>query len=359
MSVAGVSAARQRARDGNDGDLSLAGLLLTTSLVVLFAPSVQAGITLGQRPPRGLDLVTAAVVVAQSVPLFWRRRHPLLVGAVVGLAFAAGQILAVPPTPSDFGALVAVYSAAAYGDAVPVWVVWVAATAAWWGLFAALPGLELGSLGSVATLYVLLVVVPLVLGTRLRQRRSGLLQEQVARARAERERDEAEQSHHDAIARAGRQALTDLRHLVGAPAVAGLAVDGPVPQPPGLAALDDLLARARAQGLDAELSVEGDPRPLPLGVDVSAYRIVEEALGNAVRHGRAPRARVAVRYAADELELEVVDEGRASPTAVRAGAEVGRGVINMRERAALFGGTFSAAARPGGGFQVRASLRTA
>jgi len=375
---------------------------------------VQAGITLGQGPRRPVDVLTVAVVVAQSVPLVWRRRDPLVVAAVVLTAFVAGQTLGVRPTPSDVGALVALYSAAAYGDAVPVWVAWVVATALWWGLFALLPGIDLGNLATVAGLWVLLVVVPLVLGTRLRQRRSGMLQEHVARARAERERDEAasrvaaeERARivgelHDlvarrvgaivagadaaaaargggsaevlrGIARDGRQALTDLRHLVGAPAVlaaaradgdGGLAV-APVapppgaPAPPGLAALDDLVARLAAAGLEVELAVDGTPRPLPLGVDVSAYRIVEEALGNAVRHGRAARARVAVRYGPDEVELEVVDEGRASPTASRSGAVVGRGVINMRERAALFGGAFSAAARPGGGFQVRASLRTA
>jgi len=412
MSVPGAAAGR-RGRDGNT-DVSLAGFLLASSAVALVTPAVQAGITLGQGPPRPVDALTVAVVVAQSVPLVWRRRDPLVVAAVVLTAFVAGQTLGVRPTPSDVGALVALYSAAAYGDAVPVWVPWVVATALWWGLFAFLPGIDLGNLATVAGLWVLLVVVPLVLGTRLRQRRSGMLQEHVARARAERERDEAasrvaaeERARivgelHDlvarrvgaivagadaaaaspgdgsvevlrGIARDGRQALTDLRHLVGAPAVlaaahpdgaGGLAV-APVapppgaPAPPGLAALDDLVARLSADGLEVELAVDGSPRPLPLGVDVSAYRIVEEALGNAVRHGRAARARVAVRYGPDEVELEVVDEGRASPTASRSGAVVGRGVINMRERAALFGGAFSAAARPGGGFQVRASLRTA
>ncbi len=448
MSVPGAAAGR-RGRDGNT-DVSLAGFLLASSAVALVTPAVQAGITLGQGPPRPVDALTVAVVVAQSVPLVWRRRDPLVVAAVVLTAFVAGQTLGVRPTPSDVGALVALYSAAAYGDAVPVWVPWVAATALWWGLFALLPGIDLGDLATVAGLWVLLVVVPLVLGTRLRQRRSGMLQEHVARARAERERDEAasrvaaeERARivgelHDlvarrvgaivaeaeraaavaaeaatpvpatspppppaaalpaataapaaparatapsvgpaevlrGIARDGRQALTDLRHLVGAPAVlaaahpggeAGLAV-APVapppgaPAPPGLAALDDLIARLAAEGLEVVLAVEGTPRTLPLGVDVSAYRIVEEALGNAARHGRADRARVTVRYGPDEVELEVVDEGRASPTASRSGAVVGRGVINMRERAALFGGAFSAAARPGGGFQVRASLRTA
>ncbi len=292
------------------------------------------------------------MVVAQSVPLVWRRRDPLVVAAVVLTAFVAGQTLGVRPTPSDVGALVALYSAAAYGDAVPVWVPWVAATALWWGLFALLPGIDLGDLATVAGLWVLLVVVPLVLGTRLRQRRSGMLQEHVARARAERERDEAasrvaaeERARivgelHDlvarrvgaivaeaeraaavaaeaatpvpatspaaapaaalpaataapaaparatapsvgpaevlrGIARDGRQALTDLRHLVGAPAVlaaahpggeAGLAV-APVapppgaPAPPGLAALDDLIARLAAEGLEVVLAVEGTPDP--------------------------------------------------------------------------------------------------
>jgi len=178
------------ARRVGNVDASLAGLLLSTSLVVLFSPAVQAGITLGSGPSRALDVVTGAVVVAQSVPLLFRRRHPLVVGTVVCGAFAAGQILHVQPTPADFGALVALYSAAAYGDDLPVWVPWVVAVAAWWGLFAALPGLDGGNVASVGVLFVLLVVVPLVLGTRLRQWRSGTTQEQVSRARAERQRDE-------------------------------------------------------------------------------------------------------------------------------------------------------------------------
>jgi signal transduction histidine kinase len=131
--------------------------------------------------------------------------------------------------------------------------------------------------------------------------------------------------------------------------------DGPefTPQP-GLDDLDGLLARSRAAGLDVELAVEGAPRRLAQSVDLSAFRIVQEALTNVVKHAGRARTCVTIVYGADALELTIVDSGDGgSQEPARSG---GHGLIGMRERAALFGGTLTAGPQPGAGFAVRASL---
>jgi signal transduction histidine kinase len=128
--------------------------------------------------------------------------------------------------------------------------------------------------------------------------------------------------------------------------------DGRTPQP-GLADLGELLDAMRATGLAVEAVVEGSPRPLPPGVDLSAYRIVQEALTNALRHAGGASARVLVRYEPDALELEITDDGVGPPDDP---PTQGHGLIGMRERAQLFGGEFEAGPRPGGGFLVRVLL---
>jgi len=110
----------------------------------------------------------------------------------------------------------------------------------------------------------------------------------------------------------------------------------------------------RTSGLPVEAVVEGTPRPLPPGVDLSAYRIVQEALTNALRHAGGASARVVVRYEPDAVELEIGDDGPGPPEESEASG--GHGLIGMRERVQLFGGELVAGPRPGGGFLVRARL---
>jgi signal transduction histidine kinase len=123
---------------------------------------------------------------------------------------------------------------------------------------------------------------------------------------------------------------------------------------PGLADLDDLLTRSRAAGLDVELAVEGAPRSLAQGVDLSAFRIVQEALTNVIKHAGRARTSVTVAYGPKALELTIADDGDGR----RGGqsAPGGHGVIGMRERTALFGGSLTAGPAAGHGFVVRASL---
>ena len=120
---------------------------------------------------------------------------------------------------------------------------------------------------------------------------------------------------------------------------------------PRLAQLGLLLEQVRAAGLDVELHVEGDSQPLPPGVELSAYRIVQEALTNVLKHARASRADVLLRYGDRALELEVTDDGTGAPA-----NGTGHGLIGMRERAALYGGTLIAGRQPNGGFVVAAQL---
>ncbi|HSD48470.1 MAG TPA: ATP-binding protein, partial [Actinomycetota bacterium] len=121
---------------------------------------------------------------------------------------------------------------------------------------------------------------------------------------------------------------------------------------PGLERLDELLEGMRATGLPVETVIEGTPQPLSPGVDLSAYRIVQEALTNTLKHAGDAHARVLLRYGLDALEIEVADDGRGAIDADGGG----QGLIGMRERVQLFGGTFESGPRPGGGFLVRARL---
>src|SRR5262249_24107432 len=150
----------------------------------------------------------------------------------------------------------------------------------------------------------------------------------------------------ETIEATGRSALGELRRLLGA------VRDGdPDYEPqPGLSGLPTLIDRVRTSGLEVVLHVEGVPTPLPAAVELSAYRVVQEALTNTLKHAMATRVGVGLRYAANELGIEVRDDGRATGT----GAGTGSGLIGMRERLAAFGGTLSAGSAPGGGYAVEA-----
>lgn len=145
----------------------------------------------------------------------------------------------------------------------------------------------------------------------------------------------------------GRDALAELRRLLGVLRRDEHERAALEPQP-GLGRLNELVARFRAAGLATELSVDMDGRILPPGADRSAYRVVQEALTNTLKHANATRAAVRVRADADGLEIEVVDDGRGDAPSDGAGA----GLIGMRERVAFFGGDFRAGPRGGGGYAV-------
>jgi signal transduction histidine kinase len=161
----------------------------------------------------------------------------------------------------------------------------------------------------------------------------------------------------DVIQRTGREALAELRHLFG-PVRHGDGEDlqGPV----GIDRVEDLAARARAAGLPVHVHVEGERVKLPTGVDLTAYRVVQEALTNTLKHAGRAQASVTVSYEPNEIVISVEDDGVGPGGGEDGLADVGggHGLVGMRERVALYGGLLQAGRRPGGGYAVRARLPT-
>jgi signal transduction histidine kinase len=163
-----------------------------------------------------------------------------------------------------------------------------------------------------------------------------------------------------AVEGSGRTAMGELRHLLGLLAPAGnhgSAADEAalVPQP-GLGQVRALVDRVRAAGLPAELIVTEGARPLPPGVDLAAYRVVQEALTNVLKHGGGARAVVRLAYGERELVITVTDDGAAAGYGPQGSRGAGRGLIGLRERLGLYGGELDAGPRPGGGWRVRAII---
>jgi signal transduction histidine kinase len=154
-----------------------------------------------------------------------------------------------------------------------------------------------------------------------------------------------------AIEVTSRQALTEMRRLLGVLRQEA-EPSGSLTPTPGLAEVDALAAEVARAGARVEVRIEGTRPELPPGLDLSAYRIVQEALTNVVRHAGPATARIRIRYAPQSVDVEVVDDGRGGNP--RPGD--GHGIAGMRERAALYGGTLHAGPRPGGGFRVAARL---
>ena len=157
-----------------------------------------------------------------------------------------------------------------------------------------------------------------------------------------------------AAERTGREALQEMRRLVGLLRERGeqLAL---APQP-GMAELGQLIAQTRAAGLPIELTVEGAHRHLGPGIDLTAYRIVQEALTNTLKHGGRARARVTLRYGEQELEIEVTDDGSGPDGSGVNGHAPGHGLVGMRERVSLYGGTLRTGPTEPSGYEVRARL---
>jgi signal transduction histidine kinase len=156
-----------------------------------------------------------------------------------------------------------------------------------------------------------------------------------------------------AVNQASREALQELRATLGLLRQ----TDGPEPRTPapGLAQLEGVMAGATAAGLDVRLDVSGVRRGLPTGIDLAAYRIIQESLTNVVRHARAATARIAIRYRRSDVVIEIEDDGRGvdGGPAVAGG---GNGLLGMRERVGALGGDLEAGPLAGGGFRVRARL---
>jgi len=175
-----------------------------------------------------------------------------------------------------------------------------------------------------------------------------------------------------AVEGAGRDAMTELRHLLGLLAPSQNGEDGEAPEDgtdlspqPSLSRLSSLIDRIAFAGLPVEVRISGEPRALPAGIDTTAYRIVQEALTNALKHGDGGRAEVTVRYADHYLRVEVLNSGPSVLSGGRPSPKepdsnrwdgAGHGLLGLRERVAVYGGDLDARRRLGGGYRVRARI---
>jgi signal transduction histidine kinase len=320
-------------------------------------------------------LVGILAGIAQGAALYWRRSQPERV-MLITLAGGLVILLIFPDAVFPYAGLIAIGSLAA---ARPPRVSLLAAVA-----LLGLTALNYFTQPSEdATFALLLPVVAWALGEAARNRRIAI--DQASRRAVGDEQARIARELHDVLAHsvsvivvqasaaddvfderpdqaraalrsiesAGREALAELRRLLAA--VRPEDEGGPAHPQPGLDQLGELAAPLRAAGLEVALRREDDAGALPAGVDLSAYRIVQEALTNTLRHAGASRAEVTVRSAPGMLELDVLDDGHggAPPPADGGG---GRGIAGMRERATMLGGTLDAGPLPEGGFRVHARL---
>jgi signal transduction histidine kinase len=339
---------------------------------------------------------SALFMLAITLPLAVRRRYPFGVMAVVGGAAIVYNVLDIPPDPytRTFAILLAVYTVSSYASRR---LAIAAAVILGVGLVALnLPGVGEDEFGDVVNQFVLLGGSWIVgQNTRFRRRETELLEERADRA--EREREERERvavleergrlarEIHDVIAHSvgviavqagaaravaeqrpdrarealaaiedvSKDTLVELRRALGALRAPG---DEAALRPaPGLGVLDELVEKIRQAGVSVSLAEVGERRDVPPGVDLSAYRVVQEALTNTVKHVGPTIAHVTVHYEDAWLEVVVTDEGR-SPGArprVDASSNGGQGLIGMRERVSMLGGEFDAGPTDAG-FEVRA-----
>lgn len=180
-----------------------------------------------------------------------------------------------------------------------------------------------------------------------------VVQTAAARAVAPRDPDAAAEALRS-VETCGREALADMRRMIGVLHRSDSGVLGAATV--GLAQLDKLAERALASGLPVQISVQGEARPLPPGLDLVSFRVVQEALTNAIKHAGPARARVDVTFTEDCLELRITDTGH-GPRATRAATEgAGQGLLGMHERLALYGGQLATGRRRRGGFEVLARI---
>ncbi len=366
------------------GDALLAAAMLLGSLIDVFTPRAQSG----WGGPHALEVLSAFLI---SAPLLWRRRYPI---AVLALVFVGAliDVAAVAPRQPGFepfvAMVVAYYSLGAHasehrstialvvslalgavpsailhqapGNVVPV-VVWTFAAwivgriiRAWRGRAVALEQAnrelaESRELQAEVAVAVERGRIARELHDVIAHNVSMIVVQAGAAARVLEGQQPHVRSALEAIETTGRATVDEMRRLLGVLRQSG---DGLALAPqPGLDELRHLVANVRAAGLPVELNVEGTPAQLPPGLELTAYRIAQEALTNSLKHAGAARAELTVRYQPAAVEIEVRDDGTGSVN----GNGGGHGLVGMRERAALWGGRLEAG-RTEGGWLVRATL---
>jgi signal transduction histidine kinase len=377
--------------------LSLARRFWFDALIVVGIGISIAGAVIGQgrengpEGPMWLDIVLAVLIAG---PLLARRRFPfaapLGVGAGVVIASFADNSL----VPFDFIAFLAGAAAVFLLAQLRDWRQAVAGLAMAFGVEAIVvrndPRGQLGQFIFVSLIFTVVWVVGFTLGRKFaeadeakeRAARAEHQREARARAAVAEERARIARELHDVVGhsvsvmtvqasgvrrllrpeqererealliveRTGREALAEMRRMVG---VLRRPEEGPALAPqPSLEHVDRLVEQTREAGLPVELRVEGEATELPAGVDLTAYRLVQEGLTNALKHARATRAEVVVNYGDGQIEVTVSDDG----AGLGNGDGGGHGLVGMRERVSVYGGELDAGPRPGGGFRLRARL---
>jgi len=342
--------------------------------------------------------LTVPLPLLIALPLFWRRSRPLLVTTLV-MAGIAAQAVASGDTPEGLQIillwLIVPYSVAAYSERREALVGLAVILAAftfytvgnddvvsgregpiWAGAFflvltvgAWLAGMVVHGRREAAALAAQARALEGEAQIASAEERSRMARElhdivshnlsvvvvQAAGARAQADQRDSDPATLEKIERSGREALVEMRRLLGVLREDEGADPALAPRP-GIEQLPTLAERVRAAGLGVELEIEGDCAQLPPAIDLSAYRIVQEALTNTLNHaGPETQVRVRVRREPEALTIEVADDGRGTPAAASAGPG-GHGLVGMRERAALLGGELLAGPRPAGGFVVSARL---
>jgi signal transduction histidine kinase len=357
---------------------------LADALVVAFT-LVTGLIVIPFIPYRSTMWVTIAVVAVQALALWWRRSRPFLVLSVVLISIVVEWTIAPERELSSPALAFAVYAESVY-DRSParVWVGGIAIAVT----VAAVAGLLLGQYSIVRGIIPggAISLVAWVIGDYIKSRREFFAEmmirnRQAREQAAEDERLRIARELHDVVAhnvsviaiQAGasrvaggsgkealqsiettaRDTLAELNHLLG---VLRKDSDAPLSPQPGLDQVETLLNTARQAGLEASVKVTGERRPLPAAVDLSAYRILQEAMTNVLKHAHAARVEVRVEYQPDAVLLTVSDNGIGAQQT--ASAPTGHGFIGMRERVELFHGELTSGSSALGGYVVHAKLMT-
>ncbi|MFF4763935.1 sensor histidine kinase [Streptomyces sp. NPDC001292] len=376
------------------------------ALILLGLSSVSVSNINGAPGHHGSVGAALALSFVLCVVVALRRRMPEKMLVLAGAAGLAQLVFDVETMAADFAMLVIIYTVATIGAR------WASRFALTGGLCAATlaqmrwPQHDAGALGNVAITVFQTVPFALawVLGDSMRTRRAYFAQLEERAARLEKEREAqskvavaAERARiarelHDVVAHnvsvmvvqadgaayvldaapdqakkaletissTGRQALAEMRRLLGVLRTGEHQESGEYVPQPDVDQIEELVEQCRGSGLPVDFRIEGTPRPLPSGVELTAYRIVQEALTNTRKHG-GPNAGASVRlvYFDDGLGLLVEDDGKGAPHELyeEGGADGrGHGLIGMRERVGMVGGTLDAGPRPGGGFRISALL---
>jgi signal transduction histidine kinase len=376
-------------------------VLAAVLAVLAFAPALsKVGAQIGDLPRRPADVLSVVLALAQTLPLAARRRFPAAVLAVIGSAFAVDQARGYATTFASLGLYLALYSVGAHLERLRRTVA-TAATAGYAVLALVLH--HLGSpqgFGDYFVFYLVTAVPWLAGGTMRRLREQEVERRRLAaeaataaeRARIARELHDVVTHHVTAmvvqadaaqfllfsdpqraaagltsVSDAGRRALTELRYLLGVLEATGGETTSEVVRPdraPAQGTIADLVERARAAGQPVEFIEAGEPRPRPAAVELAAYRVVQEALTNAMKYAAGIRTRVLVNQYARHIEVEVTTEGsaEAGPAASASAPRApelpagGRGLAGLSERVRLLHGELEAGPRPDGGFAVRAQM---